>query len=142
MWGWCSKNTPAPHKDGFIVGLFDEIHFEPRLPLPEDINKDLGLAIDKFFDEEEFQTKDFENLMEKYVVTAKGKLKRKIFYSDKTKFYQESELVKIDKSITCYGIVKLSENTSYWLEYEIVFKNGIMVTAKVLDWHEMGKSDE
>lgn len=142
MLGQCTKNTLAQHKDGFIVGLFDEIHFEPRLPLPEGIGKDLCLIINKFFDEQEFQTKDFENLMEKYVVTTKGKLKRKIFYSDKTKFYQESEIIKINKNIICYGIIKISENISYWLEYEVVFKNGIMAAAKVIDWHEMGKSDE
>lgn len=127
----------APYKNGLNMGLFDEIYFEPRLPLPKDVDKELCLAIEKFLDEDVFQTKDFENVMTRYVVTMKGALKEINRYSESTNFYEESEPISIDKNITCYGIINVSEHKNYWLEYEIIFKKDIMVGAKVSNWHEM-----
>lgn len=124
------------------MGMFDEIYFEQRLPMPEGIDKEQYSAIEKFFDEDVFQTKDLENLMTRYVVTIKGFLREVIKYSDSTNFHQESDPISLNKNITCYGIINVSSEKKYWLEYEIVFKNDIMVAAKVSNWHEMESSNE
>jgi len=124
------------------MGMFDEIYFESRLPMPENIDREQYSAIEKFLNEDVFQTKDLENTMTRYAVTIKGFLKEVIKYSDSTNFYQESDPISLNKNITCCGIVNVSSEKKYWLEYEIVFKNDIMVAAKVLSWHEMGSSNE
>ena len=55
-----------------IMGMFDNIICKAPLPLPEDIGELKDLKI--IWDEEIFQTKDLDNLLDSYTIHKDGTL--------------------------------------------------------------------
>jgi hypothetical protein len=53
-----------------ILGMFDNITVKKKLPLTKELK-----ALDVKWDEEVFQTKDLDNLLDNYEITKSGKLK-------------------------------------------------------------------
>lgn len=119
------------------MGMFDEIYFEQRLPMPEGLDREQYSAVEKFLDEDVFQTKDLDNSMGRYVVTIKGILREVIKYSDSTSFYQESDPISLNENIRCYAIINVSDEKKFWIEYQVAFSNGIMKNAQLIKWHQI-----
>lgn len=120
--------------------MFDYIDCEAPLPCPDGLTDVQENALRTFIYEDSFQTNSLDDNLDHYLIKKNGLLKQKIFYSQKTSFYQEISIDPVDKNITCYGIIKISEKEKYFIEYNLEFKNGIMTEAKILNWHEVKES--
>lgn len=118
------------------MGMFDYIECQAELPMPEGISSIEKSAINIFMNTDDFQTKDLDCTMTRYVIDEDGLFREKIFSTGRHYFYEVSDPVYIHQHLRCYGIVEISDEEKFWLEYDLKFTNGIMVNAKVVDWHK------
>jgi hypothetical protein len=119
------------------MGMFDYIECQAELPMPEDLSSLELNAINRFLNVDDFQTKDLDCSMTRYVIDQDGLFREKIFSTGRNYFYEVSDPVYIHQHLRCYGIVEISDEEKFWLEYDLKFTNGIMVNTKVLDWHRI-----
>lgn len=93
------------------MGMFDDIHVDALLP-------DMGFPVTTA----DFQTKDFECLMDHYIITADGKLLRDgapVLFHGLLNFYHYD--TKIDT----------------WWEYEAKFTDGTLVDIKPVECRKL-----
>ena len=119
------------------MGLFDYVDCEAQIPIPANLTSVQDNALRTFVYTDSFQTKDLDNTMTHYLIKNDGVLKEKFFYSEKSSFYQEIDGPEISQTLNCYGIVEISEEEKYWIEYTFTFLNGKMIEAQVADWNRM-----
>jgi hypothetical protein len=92
------------------MGLFDEVRSEYRLPDPD--HQDLV-----------FQTKDLENLLDRYVITKHGRLVRKknggLFHKTR-----RDVVCPIHQDLRIYTSVEVAPEEEEWVEYVFRFTEG------------------
>ena len=123
------------------MSMFDEISIEKELPLPEELKK---LNID--WKSHNFQTKDLENCMLKYVIRDDGKLFEHVIEREYIPWSEEEKKAKkisawnfwkevLEKGehydelnhhgiITFYTYENFDDMQDFWLEYKAYFVYG------------------
>lgn len=123
------------------MSMFDELNVEKELLLPEELK---GLNID--WKTHNFQTKDLENCMVKYVIKEDGKLFEHVIERDYIPWTEEEKKVKkisawnlwkevIEKgehfdevnhhgTIVFYTYEDFDDKQDFWLEYKAYFVYG------------------
>lgn len=121
--------------------MFSYIFCKTPLPLNEELK-----SLDVKWDEIEFQTKDLENCLEKYIITEDGKLMEEIteyeytYYTEEEKksknhnpwnFIKDQKIIKLYNKnvdfhgkITFYEILKYSETEDIWVDFDAYFVYG------------------
>ena len=118
-----------------IMGMFDNIICKAPLPLPEDIGELKDLKI--IWDEEVFQTKDLENLLDSYTIHKDGTLtfeeydKEWVEYSsEERKKHFTGGYLKVKRQWTTkktyHGEILFytnyfCETKDYWIEFKATF---------------------
>lgn len=132
------------------MGMFSYIFCKAPLPLNEELK-----SLDIKWDEVEFQTKDLDNCLEKYIITEDGKLIEEItkyeytYYTEeekKRKDHRSWDLVKDQKIINQYtkdvnfhGIISFYEIFEYselediWIDFEVYFTHGKLDKIKLVN---------
>jgi hypothetical protein len=129
------------------MGMFDSIRCDYPLPLPLEV-------VDKLPDiyEEEFQTKDFENLLNYYILTEDGELlfhKKTYEWRDDDSSFLKGYMEIVDEKIiphTFHGLVNLyfygtvysdeSRLSGYDISVEYIakFNNGLLDSLDLLNY--------
>lgn len=84
------------------MGLYDHIEIECDLPLPDYIPADMVSIIRNSFNQDIFQTKDLECLMDNYRVSADGKL-----YVSSSSWFTD-EIIEPERLVDYHGIITAS----------------------------------
>lgn len=102
------------------MGMFDSIRCDYPLPLPLEV-------VDKLPDiyEKEFQTKDFENLLDYYIITEEGEIlfhKKKYEWRDDDSSFLKGYMEVIEEEIIPYPFHGLLNFYSYETVYSDISK--------------------
>jgi hypothetical protein len=132
------------------MGLFDNIRCKYKLPMPDDLME----LRDFKFNEEVFQTKDLECAMDFYVIEEDGTLWHEEYDTEDrsnpnakgferfigcaTKVNQRMVRMRdYTGKILLYSFITFSERSTlnlkndYWVEWSLVFVDGVVKTAKL-----------
>ena len=118
------------------MGMFDYFKIDYPLPLESYILSELRPFVNAMVDQDEFQSKDMECLMNRYHIDNNGYL----YLSSQVNFEDDSDPVvkKIyhHGHIRVYSLVFLDEDpgtkNKFWLEYDLKFTDGRLIQAKML----------
>jgi hypothetical protein len=112
------------------MGMFDYVDINYDLPMPENAVPEHVVFIINSIAADNFQTKDFECMLDVYYLDKEGFLYQQI--SDKYKEYY------VHQHVRCYTYIKIpSEDASYWLEYDLKFTDGKLEKATAVEWKKM-----
>jgi hypothetical protein len=112
------------------MGMFDYIDINYDLPMPANATGEHVVFIKNAIAADNFQTKDFECMLDVYYMDKEGFMYQKI--GDK---YEERYA---HQHIRCYTYVQIpSEDSRYWLEYDLKFTDGKLQQSSVTNWEKM-----
>jgi hypothetical protein len=115
------------------MGMFDYIDINYDLPLPEDATDEHRVFIKNAIAADNFQTKDLDCMLDVYYLNKDGFMYEKI--GDEYKEYY------VHQHIRCYTYIYIpSEDSKYWLEYDLKFTDGKLQKSTVVDWKKMAVS--
>jgi hypothetical protein len=122
------------------MGMFDSISCKYKLPQPENPQGFTGTT--------DFQTKDFENALDLYLIKEDGALYRvcaeyseidpnfeskSIFdfpHREKIREWEEPQIVT--KTIQMYDYINCDDGDfDFWIEYELIFVDGVVKSATI-----------
>jgi len=112
------------------MGMFDYIDVNYDLPLPKNATDEHIVFIKNAFAADNFQTKDFECMLDVYYLDGEG-----FMYLKNGDKYEERY---VHQHVRCYTYMQIpSEDSRYWLEYDIKFTDGKLKEANVISWEKM-----
>jgi hypothetical protein len=138
-----------------IMGMFDSIICKAPLPLPEDIGELKDLKI--IWDEEVFQTKDLENLLDSYTIHKDGTLtfeehdKEWVEYSsEERKKHFTGGYLKVKRQWTTkktyHGEILFytdyfCKTKDYWIEFKATFTDSKLSNIELHKFEETDNSE-
>ena len=112
------------------MGMFDYVDINYDLPMPENAGAEHVVFIKNAIAADNFQTKDFECMLDVYYLDKEGFLYQQI--SDKYEEYY------VHQHVRCYTYIKIPpDDASYWLEYDLKFTDGKLEKATAVEWNKM-----
>jgi hypothetical protein len=138
-----------------IMGMFDNIICKAPLPLPEDIRELKDLKI--IWDEEVFQTKDLDNLLDSYTIHKDGTLTLEEYdreWVDYTKKERKKHFMdgyfKVKRQWTTkktyHGQILFytnyfCETKDYWIEFKATFTDSKLSNIELHKFEESNNSE-
>lgn len=115
---------------GAKMGMFDYVDVNYDLPLPDNATDEHIVFIKNAIAADNFQTKDFECMLDVYYIDREG-----FMYLKNGDEYEECY---VHQHFRCYTYIRIpSEDSRYWLEYDIKFTDGKLKQADVTSWEKM-----
>ena len=115
---------------GAKMGMFDYVDVNYDLPLPDNATDEHIVFIKNAIAADNFQTKDFECMLDVYYIDREG-----FMYLKNGDEYEECYVLQ---HFRCYTYIRIpSEDSRYWLEYDIKFTDGKLKQADVTSWEKM-----
>ena len=112
------------------MGMFDYVDINHDLPMPANASLEHIVFIKNAIAADNFQTKDFECMLDVYYLDRDGFMYNKV--GDQ---YNECY---VHQHVRCYTYIKIpSEDARYWLEYDLKLTDGKLEKATAVDWNKM-----
>ena len=112
------------------MGMFDYIDINYDLPLPKNATDEHIVFIKNAIAADNFQTKDFECMLDVYYLDREG-----FVYQKNGDKYEEHY---VHQHVRCYTYIAIpSEDCRYWLEYDLKFTDGKIQQSSVTSWEKM-----
>jgi hypothetical protein len=112
------------------MGMFDYVDINYDLPIPENATDEHRVFITNSIAADNFQTKDFECMLDVYYLDKDG-----FMYLKNGDNYEE---YYVHQHVRCYTYIKIpSEDARYWLEYDLKFTDGKLEKATAVEWKKM-----
>lgn len=120
------------------MGMFDNITCEYPLPLPDNQGELQG----KDWRKNQFQTKDFECLMDEYCIREDGTLWQQAYTWETTRKGRprrkpaEWRAVSAYTGTVCFCDSIYGNKADYWVDWSAVLVSGEVTEIKLLTWEE------
>jgi hypothetical protein len=112
------------------MGMFDYVDVNYDLPMPQNATDEHRVFIINSIAADNFQTKDFECMLDVYHLDKDG-----FMYLKNINNHEE---YYVHQHVRCYTYIKIpSEDARYWLEYDLKFTDGKLQQATVVEWRKM-----
>ena len=113
------------------MGMFDYVDVNYDLPMPQNATDEHKVFIINSIAADNFQTKDFECMLDVYYLDKDG-----FMYMKNANNYEEEYYVH--QHVRCYTYIEIpSEDIKYWLEYDLKFTDGKLEKATAVEWKKM-----
>lgn len=109
--------------------MFDYLDVNYDLPMPGNVTDEHRVFIANAINADNFQTKDFECMLDVYYLDKDG-----FMYLKNGDNYEE---YYVHQHVRCYAYIQIpSEDIKYWLEYDLKFTDGKLEKATAVDWNK------